>query len=156
MLYKKIFNIIRWFAGSLGQMTHQPSIWCSKYYFFHDFLQNSLQKSFQFIFYFYKFTKIKIKSFVCPKSIRNYEKNNAWNIRCLVDELFVPSIQRPSVLYWRLSDFKCREISNTGKYILSTKYYDTNRIFICKCGNILTFANSYFLRWEQIKNIFRD
>ena len=31
--------------------------------FFHDFLQNSLQKSFQFIF-FYKITKIKIKSFL--------------------------------------------------------------------------------------------
>ena len=31
--------------------------------FFHDFLQNFLQKSFQFIFYFfYKITKIRIKS----------------------------------------------------------------------------------------------
>ena len=29
----------------------------------------------------YKFTKTKIKSFECPKSIRNYKKNNAWNIR---------------------------------------------------------------------------
>ena len=37
----------------------------------------------------YKFTKIKIKSFVCLNSIRNYEKNNAWNIRRLVDESFV-------------------------------------------------------------------
>ena len=35
-----------------------------------------------------------MKSFECPKSIRNYEKNNAWNIRRLVDELFVPSTQR--------------------------------------------------------------
>ena len=34
-------------------------------------------------FFFYNFTKIKIKSFECPKSIRN----------------------RPSVSYWRLSDF---------------------------------------------------
>ena len=29
-----IYNIIRWFAGLLGQMTHRPSIWCSKYLFF--------------------------------------------------------------------------------------------------------------------------
>ena len=88
-----IYNIIHWLGGSLGQMTHRPSVWCSKYYFFfHNFLQNSLQKSFQFIFlFFYNFTKIKIKSFECPKSIRNYEKNNAWNIRRLVDESFVPA-----------------------------------------------------------------
>ena len=39
--------------------------------FFHDFLQNSLQKSFQFIFlFFYEITKAKIKSFDCPKSIK--------------------------------------------------------------------------------------
>ena len=38
--------------------------------------------------------KIKIKSFECPKSIRNNEKiNNAWNIRRLVNEYFV---HRPS------------------------------------------------------------
>ena len=30
-----------------------------------------------------------------PKSLRNYEKkNNAWNIRRLVDESFIPSTQR--------------------------------------------------------------
>ena len=55
--------------------------------------------------FFYKFTKIKIKSFECPKSIRNYIKNNARNIRHLVDESFVPANQRTSVLYYRLSDF---------------------------------------------------
>ena len=36
-----------------------------------------MQKSFQFIFlffFFYKITEIKIKSFECPKSIRNYKK----------------------------------------------------------------------------------
>ena len=68
--YVKIRQSTIWYAGSLGQMTRQPSVWCFKYYFFHNFLQNSLQKSFQFIFLFlYKFTKIKIKSFECPKSI---------------------------------------------------------------------------------------
>jgi hypothetical protein len=44
-------------------------------FFFHSFLQNSLQKFFRFIFlFFYNYTEIKIKSFECPKSIRNYEK----------------------------------------------------------------------------------
>ena len=38
-----IFNIIRWVAGSLGPK-NVPSI-----IFFHNFLQNYLQKSFQFI-----------------------------------------------------------------------------------------------------------
>ena len=54
-----------------------------------------------FFLFFYKITKMKIKSFECPKSIRNYEKK----YRRLVDELFVPSAQGSSVLYCRLSDF---------------------------------------------------
>ena len=40
---------------------------------------------------------IKIKRFDFPKSIENYKNSNAWEIRCLVDELM-------SVLYCRLSD----------------------------------------------------
>ena len=44
---------------------------------------------------------MKIKSFECPKSIRNCKKDNAWNIRCLVDESFVQSNQRTSLLYCR-------------------------------------------------------
>ena len=87
---QSIFNIIiRWVVGSMGENTRWPSLW-----------YNSLQKSFQFIFlFFYNFTKIKIKRFECPKSIRNYEKKkNTWNIRRLVNESFGPSTQRPSVL----------------------------------------------------------
>ena len=40
------------------------------------------------------------------------KKNNAWNIRRLVDESFIPSTQRPSVYYWRLSDFKNQSTHN--------------------------------------------
>ena len=41
----------------------------------YKILRNFLQKRFQFIFlFFYKITKMKIKSFECPKSIRNHEK----------------------------------------------------------------------------------
>ena len=59
----------RWDDRLIDQVSDVPSI------FFHNFLQNFLQKSFQFIFLFlYKFTKIKIKSFECPKSIRKFLK----------------------------------------------------------------------------------
>ena len=47
---------------------------------------------------------MKVKSFEFLKSIRNYEKNNAWNIRGLVDESFVLASQGASILYCRLSD----------------------------------------------------
>ena len=42
---------------------------------------------------FNNFTQIKTKSFEGLKSIRNYEKNNAWNIGRLVDESFVQLTQ---------------------------------------------------------------
>ena len=35
--FVEIWNLqykIHWFAGSLGQMTRLPSVWCSKHYFF--------------------------------------------------------------------------------------------------------------------------
>ena len=52
--------------------------------FFHDFLQNTLQKAFQFILlFFYKITKIKLKSFEYFKSIKGLKKiilgtSDAW------------------------------------------------------------------------------
>ena len=49
---------------------------------------------------------MKIKSFGCPTSIRNYKTNNAWNIRHLVEESFVPANQQTSVLYCRLSNLQ--------------------------------------------------
>ena len=58
-----------------------------------------------FNLFFQKITKMKIKSFECPKPIRNMKKKNIWNFRRLVDESFVPSAQRTNVLYCRLSDF---------------------------------------------------
>ena len=38
-------------------------------------------------------------------SLRNYEKNNTWNIRRLVDDSFGPSSQRTRVLHCKLTDF---------------------------------------------------
>ena len=53
-------------------------------------------------------TKRLMFSFECAKSmaksIRNYKKDNAWNIRCMVNESIVPANQRTDVLYCRLWD----------------------------------------------------
>ena len=90
---QSIFNIIRWVDGPNDSSTKHLILMFQVLFFFQNFLQNSLQKLFQFIFLFLIITKIKIKSFECPKSIRNYEKkNNAWNIRRLVDESFILKI----------------------------------------------------------------
>ena len=70
-------TLVRWDKWLIDQASDVPSI----IFFFIISCKNSLQKLFQFIF-------------ECPKSLRNYEKNNAWNIRRLVDESFVPSTQR--------------------------------------------------------------
>ena len=60
----------RWYKRIVDQASDVPSI-----IFFHDFLQNSLQKSFQFIFlFFHKITKVKIKSFECSKSTKSIKK----------------------------------------------------------------------------------
>ena len=55
-----IFNIIRWVAGTNDSLTKR--LMFQVLFFFHNFLQNSLQKSFQFIYFIfiYNFTKIKI------------------------------------------------------------------------------------------------
>ena len=71
-------------------------------FYFHNFLQNSLQKSFPFVILFlYNFTKIKIKSFECPKCtcqkptvLFSIYQNNTWTIRRLVDEMINPATQR--------------------------------------------------------------
>ena len=47
-----IFNVICWNAGLMRWSSHRPNVWWYKYYFFfHNLLQNSLQKSIQFFFF---------------------------------------------------------------------------------------------------------
>ena len=48
---------------------------------------------------------IKIKNFECSKSIRSYEKSNAWNIKRLVGGSFGQTNDRSIVLFHKLSDF---------------------------------------------------
>ena len=59
----------------MGQMTHRPSVWCRKHYFFHNFFRLRALKTFQFYF-----CKLKKK------------KKNTWNITHLVNESLVPAI----------------------------------------------------------------
>ena len=75
-----------YYAGLLGRWDKQIVDQASdvpRIIFFYDFLKNSLQKSFQFIFlFFYKITKIK--SFECPKSIKSIKEiilgtSDAWS-----------------------------------------------------------------------------
>ena len=45
----------------------------------------------------------------CKEFCKILWEKNTWNIRHLVDKTFVPSAQRTSVLYSRLTDFKMQE-----------------------------------------------
>ena len=67
-------TLVCWFAGTNDSAT--KSLTLQVLLFFHNFLQNCF---ILFFYSFYEFTKIKIKSFECPKSITNYKKNNAWS-----------------------------------------------------------------------------
>ena len=70
--HKKFFNLqyktlVRWDARTKRLMFQV--LFC-----FHNFLHNPFQTFFQFTYVFIYFFIIKIKSFECPKSIRNNEK----------------------------------------------------------------------------------
>ena len=95
-------TLVHWANGT--NVSSTKHLMLQVFFFSHKILQSSLQKSFQFIVFIFS---IKLKknemSFECPKSVRNYEKNT-WNIRRLVDESFVLSVQWTSELYYRLSD----------------------------------------------------
>ena len=61
-----------------------------------------------------KNTKINWNDFCKEFCKKLWKKNHTWNIRRLVDESFVPANQRPSVLYWRLSDFSWNKLAQTN------------------------------------------
>ena len=71
-----IYDILRWVAWMMGQTNHRPRVWCSEYYFFSWFLAKFFSKIFSIylLIFFYKITKIKIKSFECPKSKKSLKK----------------------------------------------------------------------------------
>ena len=73
---------MHWVAGSLGQRTHRASIFI---------ISCKILCKNPFNLIFYNFTKIKIQSFKCPKSMPLFYQNNTWTIRCLVDEMIDPA-----------------------------------------------------------------
>ena len=78
-----INNLIRWLTGKVGQKTHRPSIIFISL-FLIDFGHSKLFKD-------------KLKQFLKRILQEIARKKNTWNIRCLVDESFVPASQRTSV-----------------------------------------------------------
>ena len=93
----------QWDKWIVDQASDDPSI-----IYFSKFLAKYFLKSLSihFIIFFIKLQKFKKRSFDCPKSIRNYKRNNAWNIRHLVDDSFVPLSKRPIISYCKSADFK--------------------------------------------------
>ena len=69
--------------------------------FFHYFFYLGHSKLFIFIFLNYK----KLKGFLQRILQEIMKKNNAWNIRRLVDDSFGPSSHQHSVIYCKLTDF---------------------------------------------------
>ena len=58
----------------------------------------------------------EIKNSECSKSIRSYEKSNAWNIKRLVGGSIGQTNDRSIVLFHKLSDFNNHiKIKNFGK-----------------------------------------
>ena len=78
--------------------SYQPRVWCSKYYLSLWFLAKFFAIILSiYLLIFYNFMKIRINSFESKSAthcfIFNLSKLGGWH-------------DRPSVLYWRLSDFR--------------------------------------------------
>ena len=95
-------TLVRWANGTMGQTTHHPSIWHSKYFFF--IISYRLMALKTLCFHFGNLIK-KNKRVYAKSFARFYEKKNTWKIKCFVDESFVPWTQWTSILYCRLTDF---------------------------------------------------
>ena len=92
-----------WDKRLIDQAFHVPSIiFCFIVFYRLGALKN-------LYFYFQRIKKHKLKQFLKSslQQIVKKEIHNTWNIRCLVDESFVPaSSQGSSVSYRRFTDFK--------------------------------------------------
>ena len=108
-----ISNMIRWFAGTNDSSTKRLMFQVLS--FFSQFLAKFFAKIvsiYLFIFFFQKFTKIRIKSFECLKSIKNYRKkmlgtSDTWSTNHLS--------QQTSVSYCRLSNSKLKLMIQESK-----------------------------------------
>ena len=73
-------------------------------------------------------------------------KKNTWNVRHLLDESFVPSAQRTSILYCRLSDFRW-QWHDESRWLLFLKKDDFIKIFsvVVGCTDRWMFIQKHFL-----------
>ena len=116
----------------LRQMTSRPSVWCSNYYFFL-IITCKIHCKYGFNF-FNEFTKMKIKSFERPNSIRNYKKkimlgtSDTWSMINLSQQTSEPSYY---ILDWRIlscvnspcSDWRCvRSLEKTAGLLFTKKF----------------------------------
>ena len=127
-----IYNILLGLARPIGQTTRQPRVWCSKYNFFRKIFQNSLQKVFQF--FFCKITKMKIKSFEWPKSIRNCEKIYTWKVSCL-------SHWRSRSAYYIVDCRICKSVLNSRH-----RWQELIVLIYTYCGSNLKHTEQKFTR----------
>ena len=77
----------------------------------------------------------------CNKS---WKKNNTWNIRLLVDNLFVPSSKQPSVIYCRLTYYIVNwriSIQQSRKEALYVRVYCRNIYTVCSIHGIGSSQN---------------
>ena len=95
------WTLVRLYKRTSDQVSDVPRL-----IFFPQFLAEFFAKIIPIYFYFFQFYKNKNKEFECSKSMRNYEKNNACNIRRLVAGSFVQTNQHPSELNYRLTVFQ--------------------------------------------------
>ena len=99
-------TLVRWAAGTNDSLTKRLVF--RELFFFFIKCGKILSTLSIFFFLFYKITSMKIKSFECPKSIRNCEKkilgaSEAWSTSRLV-----PSAQQTRVIDRRLLDCKSK------------------------------------------------
>ena len=85
---------------------------------------------------------------------RNYEKkNNTWNIKCLVDESFVPATQRSSILYSRLSDFRFQSLW-LARSIPKSESRHTKALWhlrLCLCLTVAKIASEMIVKIKEKK-----
>ena len=114
-------TLVRWADGTNDLPTKRLMF---QVFFFKQNLAKFFAKTL-LIFFSYKITSMKIKSFECTNSIRNYEKRKTWNVRRLVDESFVPPAPQTSVLYCRLLDLQSSSIKSFFVPTLSCAFCKT-------------------------------
>ena len=113
-------TLVRWDAGTKDSSTKRL-MFQALFFFIISYRLAALNT-----FYFCKFIKKKNLNNYCKEFCKQlWKKNNTWNLRCLVDESFVPANQQTIVLYckstWTLLIMQNTHIANL-KVCLSSEH----------------------------------